>query len=72
MKRNNKVSQPALLLMVAGLILAAFTPVLSRYINVPDYLKGFLTGLGLALEFIALVLIERQKNHAKCAKSNSQ
>lgn len=60
MKRN-KISQSTLACLITGLLLTTLPLLLSRYFIIPDIAKGFLTGLGLTLEFLALVKIQRQK-----------
>jgi hypothetical protein len=55
---NNK---PALLLLISGLILTSLTPIVARYYPLPDNLKEFITGIGLMLEVLALVKIEKFK-----------
>jgi hypothetical protein len=37
-------------------------PIIGRHFLMPDFVKGFMTGLGLTLELIALVKIQRSKN----------
>jgi len=65
--KPNTIPKPALTLLVAGLLMTTLTPILSRYVFMPDFVKGFLTGLGLALEVIALVKIQRSRKADKCA-----
>jgi|GEM_PF-916553 len=67
MKRNN-ISKSALACLLTGLLMTTLTPAISRYLPLPDFLKGFLCGLGLMLELIALVKIQRSRR-AKCAVS---
>lgn len=62
MKRT-KISQTALVFLIAGLLLTTLPLLLSRYFTIPDMFKGFLTGLGVTLEFIALLKIQRSKKH---------
>jgi hypothetical protein len=45
--------------MVSGCLLAASANVLSRYAEIPDSLKGFIMGVGIALELWALVIYRR-------------
>ncbi|WP_345211988.1 hypothetical protein [Mucilaginibacter gynuensis] len=53
--------KPVLLLLVSGLLLTSLTPILARYYPFPDSVKGFLTGMGLMLEVLALSRIRRKK-----------
>ncbi|GAA4092491.1 hypothetical protein [Mucilaginibacter panaciglaebae] len=65
MKRN-AMPKPVLFLLISGLLLTSLMPIVSRYFPLPDFLKGFLGGIGIALEFVALVKLQRSK---KCAAS---
>lgn len=65
MKRNFMPKQ-AQFLLIAGLLLTTLTPMIGRHMPIPDFVKGLVTGLGLTLEFIALVKIQRSNNR-KCA-----
>jgi len=62
MKRNTMPKQ-AVILLITGLLMTTLMPAIGRYITMPDFVKGFMTGLGLTLEFIALVKIQRSKNN---------
>jgi hypothetical protein len=64
----NPIPKPALILLIAGLLMTTTMPVIGRHFPMPDFAKGFITGLGLTLEFIALVKIQRSKSR-KCAIS---
>lgn len=65
MKRNT-IPNSALTFLIVGLLLITLTPIIGRHFLLSDGLKGFLNGLGLALEFIALVKIQRNKKDRKC------
>jgi len=68
MKRNT-IPKAALFYLIVGLLLVSFTPIISRYVPLPDSSKGFLTGLGLMLEVIAIVKIDRsRKNKQTCRR----
>ncbi|TSJ44508.1 hypothetical protein FO440_10120 [Mucilaginibacter corticis] len=67
--KQPRFSKPVLLLIVTGLLLTTGTPMISRFIPLPDALKGFLSGLGLALEFMALVKADRYKKKKICQTS---
>lgn len=56
--------KPALIMLIAGLLMTTMMPVVGRYFSMPDFVKGFMTGLGLTIEFIALVKIQRNKRNA--------
>ena len=65
MKRN-AIPKPALACLIIGLMITSVTPIISNHFQMPDILRGFLTGLGLTLEVIALVKIQRSR---KCSKA---
>lgn len=64
------IPKSALAYLVIGLLLTTLMPILDRYFPIPDLLRGFITGLGLTLEVIALVKIQRSKKGRSCAASN--
>ena len=59
--KYNRMPKQATLCLIIGLLLATLTPIINKHVAIPDFAKGFLTGLGLTLEFIALVKIQRSK-----------
>jgi hypothetical protein len=61
--KTNTIPKQALILLTTGLLMTTLLPAIGRYITLPDLVKGFLTGLGLAIEFIALVKIQRSKSN---------
>ncbi|MXV51943.1 hypothetical protein GS399_13250 [Pedobacter sp. HMF7647] len=65
MKRNN-LSKRSVILLIIGLLMTSLTSVVGRYLLMPDFLKGFLNGLGLMLEVIALVGIRRSRRETGC------
>jgi len=53
-----KLSQRLLgILLAAGLLLIAFTQILTRFVSLPDFVKGALTGIGIGLEIIAIIKV---------------
>lgn len=70
MKRNT-IPKSALALLVIGLLMTTLTSIINRYFPLPDFSKGFLNGLGLTIEIIALVKIQRSKKNIKCAALNN-
>jgi len=66
MKRN-PIPKSALIMLIAGLLMTTMMPVVGRHFPMPDFVKGFMTGLGLTIEFIALVKIQRNKRNAYTA-----
>lgn len=69
MMKRNVFPKPALYLLIAGLLMSTGVPLLSRYVPMPDALKGFLSGLGLALEFMALAKAQRGKKGTHCRQA---
>jgi hypothetical protein len=65
--KNFKISRPALILLVIGLLLTSLIPIVNRYFPMPDGLTGFLMGLGLAIEVIGLIKMDRLKKKSTCA-----
>jgi hypothetical protein len=69
MKPNN-TPKSAVTLLVIGLLMTSFTSIINRYFPLPDFLRGFITGLGLTFEVIALVKIDRSKKNLKPCSIN--
>lgn len=57
--KNKNLPKAALPYLIIGLLTVTTTPVISRYYHLPDFVTGVTMGLGLALEFVALVKIRR-------------
>jgi hypothetical protein len=70
MKLNN-VPKSALVLLITGLLMVTLPPIINRYFPLPDFLKGFLNGLGLTLEVISIIKTDRNKKKSKCTISNA-
>lgn len=68
--KPNYIPQPALTYLIIGLLIITVTPIMGRYFPLPDFLRGFLSGLGLTLEFIGVVKIKRNKKKIECGASN--
>jgi hypothetical protein len=56
-----------LILLIAGLFLTSLTSIVNRYFPMPDAVRGFLMGIGLTIEVIALIKMERSKRKSSCA-----
>ena len=65
MKRFN-IPKTTLPYFIIGLLLTTLTPIIGRHFQLPDFLRGFASGLGLTLEVIALVKIQRSRKLSKC------
>jgi hypothetical protein len=71
MKRNT-YPKSAIAYLIIGLMFTSLTPIISRYYPIPDLLKGFITGLGLAIEVVAIIKLQRTKKDRICTASNTQ
>lgn len=65
MKRN-QITKPILALFITGLLLTSLMPIVSRYFHMPDAVKGFLMGMGLMLEVIAIIKMTRNRKKINC------
>ena len=66
MKINNNIPKSALVYLITGLLMVTLMPALGRYLSLSDSLLGFTTGLGLMLEVIAIVKIQRSRKESRC------
>ncbi len=61
------------LLVCLGLLFGTSSVLVNDWIHLPDYLKGFLIGLGIALEFIGLIIYARRMQGGRyCENSNAR
>ena len=60
--KNNQIQKAALPYFITGLLLVTVSPAIGRYYQLPDFVTGFLTGLGLMLEVVAFIRIRRDKS----------
>jgi hypothetical protein len=67
MKRIN-IPKQAMMLLAIGLLLTCITPIVNRYFPIPDVVRGFITGLGLCIEVIAIIKIDRIRKSSCTAK----
>lgn len=44
-----------------GLLMVTLPSTFKEYLNLPDFFRGFLAGLGLALEIAGVVILKRRK-----------
>lgn len=66
--KHNTIPKQAIVLLITGLLIVSFNLILGKYMGVPDFIKGFLSGLGIALETIALIKIQRsRKENQQCS-----
>ena len=63
MKRQ-KLSAGTLVYLLSGLLLVVVTPALGKHLAMPDMLKGFLTGLGMMLEVIAIIKMQKSRSRS--------
>ena len=54
--KHNSISKRARILLIAGLLVLSICSLATRYLLLPDIFQGFLMGIGIALEFMALVV----------------
>ena len=54
---NNKTT--ATLLLVTGLLFVISPSIIGRFTDMPDMAKGLLNGIGLAIEFLGVVGLDR-------------
>jgi len=66
--KNNVIPKSAVYLVVAGLLITTLSPILCRYLSVPDYVRGSASGIGIAIECFGLIKIN-QANRSKCTLS---
>lgn len=57
--KQPKSNRIAIAILAIGLILASGTPILSRFMEVPDMVKGFIIGAGMLLEFYGIIRLAR-------------
>lgn len=65
MKRT-KFTKTALVCLFLGMLVTAGVLILSRFVAISDPLRGFLTGIGLALEMIGIIKIDRGRMDRTC------
>jgi hypothetical protein len=65
--KSINISKTVLFLLVIGLLLTSLTSIVNHYFPMPDVVKGFLMGLGLMIEVIALVRMQKNKKTSSCA-----
>lgn len=61
------ISRTVRVLLVTGLLLTSLTSIINHYFPMWDFVKGFSMGLGLTLEVIALIKMEKDKKKSSCA-----
>jgi hypothetical protein len=52
-------NKPLMLLLATGLLIAAATSILSRYVKIPDMMLGSFMGLGIGLEIVAIIKLKK-------------
>jgi hypothetical protein len=61
MMKFKRIPKQAMICLITGLLLVSFTPIIARHAGIPDFVRGLLSGLGVALETFALLKIQRSK-----------
>jgi len=65
MKRT-RFTTTALVFLIIGLLLSSGVPILNRYFPISDSMKGLLTGLGLGIEMIGIIKLDRGRKNLAC------
>ena len=65
MKRTTFTTS-ALVFLITGLLLTSGVLILSRYYPVSDTMKGLMTGLGLGIEMIGIIKLDRGRKNLAC------
>lgn len=68
--KHQPFTKSTLILLVTGLLLTTGVPLTSRYFPMPDAVKGALSGMGLAVEMVALFRASRNRGDMDCRKTN--
>ncbi len=63
MKAQN-VSKPFIALLVTGLMMTTVSPLVARHFHWSDAMHGFVVGMGIGLELLAIVFLMRNKKAA--------
>ena len=59
--KKHQMKRPEIVLVCLGLLVATSSSLVDHWIHLPDIFRGFLIGLGLALEFTGVILLVRRK-----------
>jgi len=59
---RNKFPLAGRLMFAIGLLMATLPQFLKSYIYIPDFLVGFIVGVGIALEITAFIRLKRAKD----------
>ncbi len=59
--KKHQMKRPEIKLVCLGLLVATSSSLVKDWIHLPDIFRGFLIGLGLALEFTGVILLVRRK-----------
>jgi len=68
---NKKPLIAPMFLLSIGLLLVVLPLLINAFIKVPDFLRGLLMGIGLALEITAFVILKTGSTVNKSRPSNS-
>ncbi len=52
---------PALALLITGLMLVTVAPLIGQHFHLADSTRGFITGTGIGIEIMAILIIRRRK-----------
>ncbi|WP_448697392.1 hypothetical protein ACFGVR_12220 [Mucilaginibacter sp. AW1-3] len=59
--KNTKFPLTERLLIAIGLLMTTLPQLIKHYITLPDFVLGFIVGIGLALEIVAFIRLKRVK-----------
>ena len=53
--KTDSIPKKTRMLLIAGLLIISFTPLIAHFFTMPDALRGALMGVGIGLEILALI-----------------
>jgi len=59
--RTNKLPNPELQIISAGLLLVTLPFLVNDWVHVPDFIRGTLMGVGVGLEVVGLIRMTRRR-----------
>ena len=68
---RKSISKSAMAYLMIGLMFTSLTPIISRYYPIPDFFKGLITGVGLAIEVVAMIKLQCNKKDRICMAPRS-
>ena len=59
--RTNKLPNPELRIISAGLLLVTVPFLVNNWVPIPDFIRGILMGVGVGLEVVGLIRMTRRR-----------